>query len=188
MPEEITVLLREALPSEQYAAQVLEMVKGGASLSAVSATLGITWVTAKNALEFARSGEALPPSRPTDLSDKHRTSVPPYVVHAEEVARLHHQEEMSFKKIAARLGIHEATAWRAYDWSHRDELVDATGTGQRPRRGGFSHLGGEKKREVRRLLEAGRKLTEVARQVGCSVSTVKRTKLEMKKEGRAPSS
>ena len=107
---------------------------------------------------------------------------------ASEVARLRDKEKMSFVKIAEKLKVSKGTVSRAYDHAHPKIVQEAAEKGETPHRGQYSHLGEEKYAQIRQLLQAGVKPTEVAKQVGCGVSTVNREKLAMQAKGNGKQS
>ena len=132
MPEPAEARLEPVLLHELHAPRVVELVNGGMSLNRVSAALGITWLTAKEALDYARaagvSSGPVPSSIavPSEEEEAHRP------LHATEAARLKDEEKMSFAEIGAKLGISESTARRTYDWARREKMVAAAGASRAP--------------------------------------------------------
>ena len=76
-------------------------------------SLGLKYYMARYALRYAVSGER-PRSKPTGLPIKIRTGSYKYQTLAPEVVRLRDKERFSFLRIGKHLGIHPATAEKAY--------------------------------------------------------------------------
>ena len=91
-------------------------------------------------------------------------------------------QKLTFAKITEELNISMNTVRRAYDHAHRDEIQKSVENGQTPDRGSYTHLGEEVYQKVREMLKAGIDMKSVAAEAGCSVSTVRRTKIKMEVE------
>jgi transposase-like protein len=158
---------------ERLGPPVAELADRGASLNTIASALDTQWHFAKAALVFARSGvcsKSKPPGRWTGTGG----GTPKYVALAEEVVRLKEQERMSFQAIASLLGVSAPTATRAYDHARRDAGTHAAEQGRSPTRGHFSHLSSEVRRCMLEGLSSGLSVHQVAREAGCSPSTVYR--------------
>ena len=130
-------------------------------------------------LKFAETGE-----RPQWKSGK-RTGTGnrvEYIDNSPQVVEMRDVQKLSFARIAARLRIGEGTVRRAYDYGHPELVREAVQNGRTPERGTYSHLGTEVYQQIRKLLQAGTKPTEVARQVGCGTSTVYRVKQQLDRQ------
>ncbi len=157
---------------EAIARQVADLAARGASVNTIAAALGETWPTVNQALEFARTGhrpKMKPGGKRTGRGHAGRKQID-----VAEVVRLRDEQQLSFTKIAQRLGISEGTVTRAYDRGKPQAVRDAAERGQKPQRGQDSHLRPEVFERIRVGLNAGLTPERVAENVGCSASTVYR--------------
>lgn len=177
-PAPIEVVIEKVPQYERWAPEFLAKKQGGASVAAIAAAHGTTFLTAQQVLHFAETGE-----RPKFKSGK-RTGQggkqTRYLEIAKEVARKRDVEKMSFTKIAKHFGVSTATINRAYDHARPESVRRASETGTVPRRGSYSHLGEPKKEQIRMMLQKGAGAAQVAEKVGCGASTVYRVTREMK--------
>jgi DNA invertase Pin-like site-specific DNA recombinase len=189
MPERIEARVEATSVRQRKAAEVAALVDKGTSLFTAAVALGISAEAARAALEHARAGRpaaaAVSSAREAGLGEP-----PPYIRLATEVARLRDEELLSFPRIAGRIGYSEATARRAYDWAHRDDVVSAAAEGRPYRRGRYTRLPAATHAEVARLLAEGERHQEVASRLGCGLSTVYRARRALRSapalgEGRA---
>ena len=110
-----------------HAPRVAELVAKGRSLSQVAADLGISWLKAKEALDYARIlGDSLgsDPTISAVTSDQETSHRPR---HADEVLRLRDQESLTVAQIASRLSVSPNTVMRSYNWARREKSLDAIG-------------------------------------------------------------
>ncbi len=168
----MTVRAEELPPYERLSDAVSQMHKKGASVSLIAAKLKVTRKLVDSSLNLASTGKR--PKWPKK-SKKNGGKTPPtvYKTIAPKVVRLRDVEKRSFAKIAAAIGVSEATVKRAYDYGHPDVVELAIETGTQARRGQYNHLGEAKFRQIRKLLSSGKKtVKEIASKVGCSDATV----------------
>lgn len=103
-----------------------------------------------------------------------------YMDIAPDVARLRDDEKFLWPRVVAWLktekGIQasEATIRRAYDHAHPELVAAAVNAGGKIKRGRYSHLGEATFDRIRKLLASGMKIKDVAAEVGCAVTTVRR--------------
>ena len=147
---------------EQLAPKFKQMRDTGAGIEAIAHAHSIL-AYAKDILLYAdtgqrpkwrarpRTGKGPKPTRFKGISD--------------EVARLRDKEKMPFTKIAAKLGVGLSTVRRAYDYAHRDDLLDAAQRGETPSRGTVLALGRSKCQKIRTLLGKGMKMDKIAAKV-----------------------
>ncbi|HEX8521108.1 MAG TPA: hypothetical protein VF669_02555 [Tepidisphaeraceae bacterium] len=96
---------------ELWAPEVMRLKAEAKTWHDIAAALPISQPSLVQALRFATYGissSRLSPGRKKHGS--HGGELPMYVQHATEVARLHRRENLNFKEIARRLGIHHSTA------------------------------------------------------------------------------
>lgn len=154
------------------------------SVNAVAVALCVPWEDAKSALRRLESGEPLPTtaakccdrpkrirSKATDVAgtDKLR-----------QVVRLRDQQKRTFPKIAEELGLKEWKVRQLYDLGHPEKVAAAVAARRCPDRGGYSHLGPDKYKEIRELLALGIAPIEVAKRAQVGASTVYRELNRMK--------
>jgi len=171
MPIPVMVPLRATLKTAEIAAKAAKMAALGASTETISHLCGTMWQTAKDAVEFAKSGaeEAVPLLH-------HREDVPFKLNddQAAELVRLREVEHWPFTRIAKRLGIAESTAVRTYDRLRPEAMKQAIETGQTPKRGSYRHLDRDLLAKVEAKLRARERPEAIATAVGCGLSTVYR--------------
>src|SRR5439155_10103337 len=137
--EAVEATLEHTPKYERLAQEIEERVARGSSIETVARVLGVGWQTAREALEFARSGRR-PVTKPSGKRGNWQ-GPPKYVVLADEAVRLRDQEQLSFERIAKRLKVAKRTATRAYDHGRPAAVREAAEEGKPPRRGRYSHLG-----------------------------------------------
>lgn len=179
-PRSVTVTLRDTAKYEAIAEKAGVLAAAGASTETISRLLGTTWQTARNAVKFATSGGTVPTP---GFRPKGTVAAKTDDATAAEIVRLREQENWSFARIAAHLGISHGTAVRAYD-RLRPDAVQAAGTGKQPDRGHFRHLEREVIEKVEAMLRAGQRPETIAEVVGCGVSTVYRERRRLGLAGK----
>lgn len=184
IPEPVEVVIEKLPKYEQLAPKFKSLSDGGATINAIAAMHGMTWAEAKMVLDFAITGK-----RPYVASKKTTSGLgrpkTKYLDVAAEVARLRDDEQVSFAKIAERLGIGESTALRAYDHARPDRAQQAAESGKKVERGRYCHLSAAKRRMIREFLSTGMSAEQIAREVDCGVNTVHREKARMESEHRS---
>jgi hypothetical protein len=179
-PKMVEVIIDKVAKYEQLAPRFKQLRDDGASVQSIAAAHGMSWQYASEILRFAETGE-----RPEWKAGKRTgTGGKPakYVEISEEVAYLRDEKKMPFVQIAAKLGVSRATVRRAYDHWHQEAVREAVERGDSPCRGQYSHLGEDVYEEIRKLLRAGTKPSEIAAEVGCGASTVYRVRRKMQAE------
>ena len=177
----VEVVIDKIPKYERLAPLFKQMRENGASVEAIAHAYGLSWQYTREILDFAETGK-----RPKWRSGK-RTGLGcgnpvKYIDIAPDVVRMREEEKMSFVRIAAKLGVGESTVRRAYDYIRPEAVREAAETGQTPSRGRYSHLGEDVLKEIRKLLGEGMKPKDIAKQVGCGISTVYRARREMQAE------
>mgnify|MGYP000573351674 CR=1 FL=1 len=174
----VEVVIEKIPKYEQLAPLFKQLSDKGASIKSIAHAYGMSCPYALEILTYAKTGK-----RPEWQSGK-RTGVlagktPKYIEIAEEVARLREKEKMPFPRIAEAMKVSQATAIRAFDYARPEAVRKAAENGQRPDRGRYSRLGQDIFQQIRNLLGQGMKVTEIAKQVGCGLSTVYRQRQRM---------
>lgn len=105
-----------------------------------------------------------------------------YIQIAGEVTRLREKEHMSFLAIARKLKIHVGTVTRAYDHGHRSDVTTAAEAGKKLDHGLKSGLSPAVHARICKEFKAGRKPGEIAKIVGCGISTVIRERRLLHRE------
>lgn len=164
---EVVARLRGTRQQERNAAEAAALAAAGASLETISHVLGTDWQGAKRAVECGLAGDAPPPGPLPARPGRPRKPHP----QAAEIVRLRDEEQWSFLRIAAHLGITNGTATRAYD-RHSGTYRAAAEGGQTPDRGSYRLLDRKRLARIETMLRAGYTNNEVAEAVGCGVSTV----------------
>ena len=179
-PQPVDVVIEKVPKYERLAPVFKRMRDNGASVQSVAAAHGMSWRDASEILHFAETGER-PKWRAGNATG---TGVKPakYFQISKEVSYLRDKKKRSFPQIAARLCVSVSTARRAYDHEHRQAIREAAERGETPCRGQYSHLGEDAYEEIRNLLRAGSKPSEIAAKVGCGASTVYRERRRMRAE------
>ena len=186
--ETSTVRLEKTPKYEALAPKFKKLREKGASVQTIASAHGMSWNYAKEILDFAETG-----TRPKWRAGK-RTGKGiriDYKKISPDVVRLRDKEQMSFLRIRTWLlkekgiSVSRSTVCRAYDLGHPDEIKEAAESGKTPQRGRYSHLGPEKYQQIRELIRAGRKTKEIAAQVGCGESTVRRVRRKMSDDKKA---
>jgi DNA invertase Pin-like site-specific DNA recombinase len=175
VPEAIEVRVEHTPRYQALAQRVASLSDRGTSLVTIAHFLGISWETAKAALDFAKTRKLAKPLRTGRKTGK-RIGPPKYIRIADEVSRLRDKEHLSFAEIAKRLNVNTCTVTQAYDSVHRDLVLTAVDQGRTPKRGHISSFMSERGAEIRTLLELGLSPAEVANRVGCSQQTVYRVR------------
>jgi hypothetical protein len=179
-PEMVEVQLEHTPKYERLAQTIEEMVTRGAGVETVARALGVGWQTARESLEFARTGRR-PVTKPSGKRGN-RSGPPKFIAHAHEVVRLHDKEQLTFESIAKRLKISKGTVTRACDHVRPEAVRAAAESVPRPQRARFSRLGPSAYERVRDGLMAGSHPQDIAAEVGCGVSTVYRIRKEMRRD------
>ncbi|MDB5334819.1 MAG: hypothetical protein JWN70_438 [Planctomycetaceae bacterium] len=153
----------------------------GSSINALAAAHGIGWNQASEILYFAKTGE-----RPKSVSRKRtgRGQRRNYVDIAPQVVAMKDQK-ISFAKIAAKLKIGQGTVRRAYDYARPEAVISAAENSTTVERGRYCHLPPETFASIRQKIDEGKKDPQIAADVGCSRSTVRRVRKEWQSEGRS---
>ena len=175
----VEIALEKVPKYELLASRFKQLRDSGASVESIASSHGMCRDYADKILKFAETGE-----RPQWKSGK-RTGTGnrvEYIDNSPQVVEMRDVQKLSFARIAARLRIGEGTVRRAYDYGHPELVREAVQNGRTPERGTYSHLGTEVYQQIRKLLQAGTKPTEVARQVGCGTSTVYRVKQQLDRQ------
>jgi DNA invertase Pin-like site-specific DNA recombinase len=184
-PEELEVPLELQPSYAQLARAAAELAARGASVETIARSEGTTWQTARAALDFARTGRCRQ-SGPRKGTPRKRGAPQRRAALGAEVARLRDRDQLAFARIAAMLGVSEATATRAYDRAHPEAVREAAREGRTPKRGRYSHLGPHTFERIRAALAAGGRPRDVAAGAGCGLSTVYRVRSAMRRKGGAP--
>jgi IS30 family transposase len=145
-------------------------------------------------IQYADTGEHPRWAGPGKRTGNRKGAVPKYRQIATDVVRLKNREKKSFPAIVEWLArereiqVSEATARHAWDYAHQDEVRQLAEHGAKPReRATYSRLGEEKKRKIRMLLEKGSMSTaQIAKEVGCGNSTVRRAAKDQEVAGSNP--
>lgn len=175
----------EKVPKYELLGPLFKQLRaGGASIESIASAHGMCRDYADKILKFAETGERpkWKSGKPSGSRSGRDTRVK-FSTIAPEVVAMRDQQKLSFKRIAALLHAGEATIRRAYDLGHPELTREAAQSGQTPRRGTYSHLSEEIFKQIRKLLRAGKKPSEVARKVGCGKSTVYRVKQQLDRTG-----
>jgi site-specific DNA recombinase len=169
-----------AVPTyERIVPAAIEMADRGVSVVTIATALNTSWVTVKDALEFARTGER-PCTKPTGKKTRKRSGPPKYIAIREEVLHRHGVGNVSFVRIAQDLAVCEGTVRRSWDSAHREEVHAAVTEGRTPNRGGYRHLAADKIKRMREMiLMADGTSREIAVAVGVSTNTVQRERKRM---------
>jgi hypothetical protein len=180
-PQPIEVVIDKVPKYEKLAPLFKQLRDNGASVGSIAHAHGMCRPYAEEILEFADTGK-----RPQWGSVKRRgvgrANPNKYREIGPDVVRMRDVQLMSFPRIAKALRVGRATVERAYDNERPEAVREAAEKGQKPRRGRFTRLPAKVFQEIRKLLSEGMKPPEVAKQLGCGVSTVCRERLAMKDE------
>ena len=179
-PHTVEVVIEKVPKYERLAPVFKKMRDNGASVQSIAAAHGMSWQYASEILHFADTGER-PKWKPGKRTGTGARSAK-YLEISKEVSYLRDQKKMSFRRIAAKLGVSESTVRRAYDHEHPEAARKAAERGETPCRGRYSHLGEDVYEEIRKLLRAGIKPAEITAKVGCGASTVYRERRRMRAE------
>ena len=106
----------------------------------------------EHALQYGRHG-IRPKTKPPCKRTGTRTGPPKYKTMAVEVARLRDVLHYPFAEIALQCEISEPTVRRAYDFAHRDQVIQAAQSGKRPDRGYYIRAGIHQRQEIVRRLK-----------------------------------
>ncbi|MEX0885260.1 MAG: recombinase family protein [Phycisphaeraceae bacterium] len=160
---------------ERIAPQVTQMLEAGDSVADTAAALDVSAHAVQQAWRHSRSGVTLPGER------RIRREV--YEPHAEAVARLRHEESLTYAEIAKRLGIaREVVQYAHQHWHHLhpDEPGDA------PWRVLCGMVRGRvsvaTRREICRLAMSGWRECEIVWELGCTQSTVHNVLTTLRRE------
>lgn len=172
----------DKVPKYELLAPVFKQLRhNGASVESIAHAHGMCRPYALEILEFADTGK-----RPQWGSVKQRgmgqSKAAKYPEIGPAVVRMRDVKRMSFTKIAARLGVGRSTVTRAYDEARPEAVREAAESGQKPRRGRSTRLPLQVFQEIRRLLLEGKKPKDIAAQLNCGESTVKRERRAMREE------
>ncbi|NLF10038.1 MAG: hypothetical protein GX594_18975 [Pirellulaceae bacterium] len=179
--EPVEVVIDRVPKYERLAPLFKRQRDNGASIQTIAHAHGLSREYTRQILEFADSGK-----RPNWGSVRRRgtglgkPAIYPEI--ADEVVYLREEKKMSFVKIAEKLGVSDNTAHRAYDFARPAGVRKAAEQGTIPWRGRYSHLGEETFQKIRSMLRAGSKPLEIAQELGCSGSTVRRVRQEMQND------
>lgn len=171
---------RDEIEWWRLAAKFKQMRDSGASVQTIAAAHGMSWQYASEILHFAETGER--PKWKAGKATGNGAKPAKYLQITKEVCYLRDKKKMSIVQIAAKLGVSRGTVCRAYDHEHPQAVREAAERGEPPCRGQYSHLGEDVYDEIRKLLRAGTKPSEVAAKVGCGASTVYRERRRMRAE------
>jgi DNA invertase Pin-like site-specific DNA recombinase len=174
-PQSVSVVIDFVPKYQAISKQVSELASKGMSAIKISFALGVSGELVGRAIRFIKTGD---PRRPASKRPrkpwKPRSMARQYLDLAPEVARLKSEEGWTFPRIGKHLSISAETARKAYWHFHREELRYAGRRGKKLSRPTFSHLGFSRLNKIRELGAAGRKIAEIAKAVGCSVTSVYR--------------
>lgn len=205
IPAEVTVVLEKTFKYEVLAPKFLELHEKGVSTQSIAAAHGLTWDYVNQTLEFAKTGKQ--PEwgaqhtekrgacrakygdgvrEETSTQSGHRNATK-YVALAPEVSRLREEKKLTYSEIAKALGVSKSTVTRAYDCAHTELIRRAVQSGITPNRGRCGGLGDSKHEEIRRRLQRGERVAEIAEAVGCSDGTVYRQRRRLEAEAAAAS-
>lgn len=135
--------------------------------------------TINDALRFAETGERPSPKR-TGRKARKQTGPPKYVSIAEDVVRLHDQDQRSFEAIARELGVSVGTVTRAYDHLRPGAVLRAVEQGQKPDHGRYRHLPPDIRTQIRVRLSNGERPAVIAATLERGRSSVYRIQKEMR--------
>jgi hypothetical protein len=180
--DQVIVNLDSTPPYEKSAPRALKIFKKEKSVNKVARIMGITWKAAKQMVEFAtddrRPTWSKPGKKRAKGSEKKESKTK---LIGPDVVRLKNEEVLSWPAIVKWLKdnrgitVSEGTVAAAWDEMYRNDPakqnVESAFTPERQR---YSHLGESVYRRIREGLAAGKRPKEIARLVGCSVSTVRR--------------
>ena len=179
-PPEVLVRVDYALPAQQIQDEVLQAIAKGTSINAIANSRGMSWGAVMAIKRASAAGKTVAFEMQKTRELRWQT-LPKYIQHATEIARLHEQEDLSFVEIGKRLGMHSSTVARGYNL-HSPEALNAAvqnGTGVRRHRG--PKLSQATYLKIGDLIQAGnRDIKGIAKEAGCSEPTVRR---EMEKRG-----
>ena len=178
---EVTVPLETIPKYEQLAPEFLRLVEKGASVQSIAASYGMCWQYANEIIQFSKTG--VRPQWNTGKKTGQGARQNKFLEHVDEVVYMKDVQKKSFAKIARKLKISTQTVGRAYDHAHREKIRESVENGQTPDRGSYTNLGEEVHRKIREMLKAGTDPKSIARETGCSISTVRRAKKKMEAEG-----
>lgn len=187
-PETVELEVEKIPKYERLAPKFKQLRDNGASVQSIAAAYGMSWQYAAEILRFADTGERPEwnarkrPRRKASKRNGAGSNAIRYIEIAEEVAHLRDKKKMSIVRIAAKLGVSRGTVCRAYDHEHPQAIREAAERGEPPCRGQYSNLGEDVYDEIRKLLRAGTKPSEIAAKVGCGTSTVNRVRRKMRAE------
>ena len=162
---------------QELAPSVAELASKRVSPQTIANALGVSRELVIDALNFARTGQ-IAISRPPGKSTGTGSGPPKYVQIAEDVARLRDIDQMPFTGIATALKVSCNTVTRAYDHSHQTELMESVERGGRPKRGRYSRIGIDAKKDIAQRLENKEPVAHIVAVVGCSPQTVYRVQQE----------
>ena len=166
----------EKIPQYEILAEKFKQLDAqGSSIASIASAHGISWQYASEILQFAKTGE-----RPKWKSGK-RTGTgnrSKYIKIAQQVIDLRDQH-VSFARIAAQLKVNSGTVRRAYDYARPEPVQNAAENSTRVVRGGFKRLPPEKFDAIRHQIASGKADQEIAEDVGCSRSTVRRVRHQL---------
>ncbi len=186
----VEIIIDEVPQYERLAPEFKELRDKGNSVNSIAAAYGLIWSRVAEILHFADTGER-PQKKPKKDSSKAPQSRAPrdsYKQIASLVAQMRDEKQMAFEDIKPELlklgwDIGMPTIRRAYDFAHREEFREAVAQGRKPNRGRRSGIGHEKQEQVKQLLLEGKLgIKEIAKLVGCAVTTIRRIQKRMKSE------
>ena len=183
MPVRVEVVIESTPTYERIAQKVAMLAAKGTSIETIARAEDVNWQTVQDALDFASTGRR--PEPEPARKRKPKQSGPRKPVDVAEIVRLRDQENLSFNRIAERLGVCEGTVSRAYDRAHPEAVRDAAEREQTPKRGRYSKLGPEVYERIRAALRAGDSPCAIAAAVGCGMRTVYRVRAEMQAQDQA---
>jgi hypothetical protein len=173
----VEVVIDKVPKYERLAPLFKQLRDNGASIQTIASAHQMAWEYVRQILQFVDTGQ-----RPTWGSGKgigtSRDNTEKYKKIAPQVVEMR-AKKISFAKIAKELGIGDGTVRRAYDYGRPDAVREAAEQGETPCRGRYSHLSAEIFQNIRNLLGEGRKVKDIAQQLGCGVSTVYRVRRDM---------
>lgn len=179
--QSVEVVIDKVSKYKRLGPRFQQLRDNGASIPTIAAAHKMSWEYVHQILEFADTGK-----RPNWGSCKRRGTgrgnPTKYLAIGPDVVRMREQEKMSFVKIGEKLGVSDVTAKRAYDNARPEAVQEAVAQGKEPWRGRYSHLNMEVFAEIRKSLREGQRPKEIAKRVGCGISTVYRVRREMQAE------
>ena len=175
--EPVQLVIEKVPKYERLAPEFKRMRDNGASVQSIATAHGMSWQYASEILHFADTGER-PKWKAGERPKAERKRIK-YVEIAKEVAQLREQQKMSFPKIAARFGVAEGTARRAYEHARPGTFRKAAKSGGSPTRGPRPNLDEDTIRKIHELIRSGAKARGIAKEVGCATSTVYRVRSRM---------